>query len=66
MQLLGQRLCKTIICEPEDVASLAKNYANHIEAMSGVFDHIVSFHNSMQLHSKRGNLGGFNRSLQHL
>ena len=56
MQPLGQRLCKTIICEPEDVASLAKNYANHIEAMSGVFNHIVSFHNSMQLHSKRGNL----------
>ena len=52
----GNVFVKAILFEPEDVASLAKNYVNHIEAMSDVFDHIIGFHNSMQLHSKRGNL----------
>lgn len=33
-----------------------RDYANHAEAMSDIADYIVSFYNSVRLHSKLGNL----------
>jgi len=33
-----------------------RDYANHAEATSDIADYIVSFYNSVRLHSKLGNL----------
>ncbi len=33
-----------------------RDYANHAEAMSDIADYIVSFYNSVRLHSALGNL----------